>query len=367
MKNKNMLSETQILDMIESGDFKFPPLQFDLLKKEVREKGWTCDAILEASWEDQSFRFAAEVKRYSSDKSVADAMLQARRSGDKLSALPMVITPWLSEDQLETLQAESVSGIDLSGNGVVVIPGKILIVRSGKPNAYPDTRAVKNVYEGTSSLVARVFLVRPIYSSVNEIVEEIQKRSGSITQPTVSKALKQLEADVTIWRERGEIRLLQADKLLERLVRDWKLPARIETVSGKINAHYDKVTDVISAAAKKARAELVMTGSCSVGRYGTMARQELVEFYCDVDPGKIVKAIGTKANTSSRFPNFRLIKVDDPTVYFDRRMKIRTPVSSPVQCYLELMQGDKREKETAFQVKNTIIREIEGAGGEFQQ
>lgn len=362
-----MLSERQILDMLEDGDLKFPPLQIALLEKEVQGERRACDALLEVSWEDQSFRFAAEIKRYSSEKSVADALLQARCAADELSALPMVITPWLSEDQLERLQAEAISGIDLSGNGVLVVPGKLLIAKSGKPNAYPDTREVKNVYEGTSSLVGRVFLARPVFSSVNEIVEEIQDRSGSITQPTVSKALKQLEADLTIWRGKEGIKLLQGDKLLDRLTRDWKAPERLETITGKLNAPIEKLGQLISTAAKKAGAEIVMSGSSSVEAYGTMAREELFEIYCDVNPAKIVETLGKKADLSSRFPNFRIIRTDSPIVHFDKRLKSRVPIASPVQCYLELMQGDKREKETALQVKKVIFREIEAGGGNFQR
>ena len=362
-----MLSERRIIDMIRSGDLKFPPLKLNLRKMEVQAKGWICDVLLDAKWEGQSFRFAAEVKRYSSDKSVADAILQSKRLANELSVLPMVITPWLSEEQLEKLQAELVSGIDLSGNGVVIVPGKLMIVKSGKPNAYPDTRAVKNVYEGTSSLVGRVFLVRPVFSSVNEIVEEIRSRSGSITQPTVSKALKQLEADVTVWRGKEGIKLLQADKLLERLMQNWKAPGRLDTISGKLSASGEEIVRVISSAATKAEAEIVMTGSCSVGAYATMAREDLFEFYCDVDPTKIIYALGKKVDLSSRFPNFRLIRTSDPLVYFDKRLEEQKLFASPVQCYLELMQGDKREKETGLQVKKFILKEVEAGGGEHQQ
>jgi hypothetical protein len=34
-------------------------------------------------------------------------------------------------------------------------------------------------------------------------------------------------------------------------------------------------------------------------------------------------------------------------------------VASPVQCYLELMKGDKRQQEGAEQVKKYILQELE--------
>lgn len=358
--NKNMLSETKILTMIESGELLFPPLKFRLLKKNVRNKDWGCDAVLEAAWNKEKFTFAAAIKRYSSDRTVFDAIRESSFVADKLSAFPIVITPWLSEEQVLNLEAEGVSGIDLCGNGVIVIPGKVLIIRSGKPNAYRDSRTVKNVYEGTSSLVARAFLLKPSYKSVTEIVEEIQSRSGTITQPTVSKALKQLEADVVIWKEKGLIKLVQAEKLLDRLVANGKKPERLAETAGKLQCAQSDVSRVIANTARKVSgARTVVTGACSVNQYATMAREPLVEMYCDIDPSRLVSALNKQVDSTSRFPNFRLIQTDDPTVFFDARTDNEVEYSSPLQCYLELMQGDKREREAAAQVRELILKGIE--------
>ena len=78
---------------------------------------------------------------------------------------PMLIVPYLREKQLEQLAEEQPSGIDLSGNGIVCIPGKLLVFRTGKPNKYPDSAPTKYAYRGTTSLVARTFLCRPSFGS----------------------------------------------------------------------------------------------------------------------------------------------------------------------------------------------------------
>lgn len=356
---KNMLSETKILSMIESGELLFPPLKFRILKKNVRNKDWACDAVLEATWNKDKFTFAATIKRYSSDRTVFDAIRESGFLADKLSAFPIVITPWLSEEQVLKLEAEGVSGVDLCGNGVIIIPEKVLIIRSGKQNAYRDSRAVKNVYEGTSSLVARAFMLKPIYKSVMEIVEEIQSRSGTITQPTVSKALKQLEADVVIWKEKGLIKLVQAEKLLDRLIANGKKPERLAETAGKLQCAQSDVSKVIANAARKSGARTVVTGACSVNQYATMAREPLVEMYCDIDPSRLLSILSKQVDRTSRFPNFRLIQTNDPIAFFDARNDDTVQYSSPLQCYLELMQGDKREKETAAQVRELILKGIE--------
>lgn len=354
-----MLSETKILSMLESGDLQFPPLTFRLLKENVRNKDWACDAVLEAAWNEDKFTFAAAVKRYSSDRTVFDAIRESAFVADKLSAFPIVIAPWLSEEQVLKLEAEGVSGIDLCGNGVIVIPGKLLIVKSGKPNSFKDSREVKNVYEGTSSLVARVFLAKESYQSVTEIVEEIRTRFGGITQPTVSKALKQLEADVIIWREKGLIKLVQAEKLLDRLVANSKKPAALAQAAGKLQCSPSEVSSAIAIAGRKFGCKTVVTGACSVNQYAAMAREPLVEMYCDIDPHRLVSSLGLQVDGTSRFPNFHLIRTDDPAAFFDARADDQVMYSSPAQCYLELMQGDKREQETAAQVRALILKGIQ--------
>ena len=109
------------------------------------------------------------------------AAQQARRLSRPPLRWPMVFCPYLSEERLEELEREGVSGLDLCGNGVVVVPGEWLVRRTGKPNLYPQSFSIKNVFRGTSSLVARVFLRRPIYGMVGEIREEIRKRGGGVT------------------------------------------------------------------------------------------------------------------------------------------------------------------------------------------
>ncbi len=342
--------------MIAGGEIQFPPIKFRLLESQVQRRDWVCDAVIKATWENQDIIFAVAVRRYSSDRSVAESIRESRYAAERLEAFPLVITPWLSAEQLERLEAERVSGIDLSGNGIMIVPGRILIVRSGKPNAYVDSRAVKNVYEGTSSLVARSFLLKTSYASVMELLQEIQRRSGTITQPTVSKALKQLEADVVIWREKGLIKLLQADKLIERLASNFKLPSRAQEVTGKINVEPAELPGILSSLVNNAGSNGVISGACSVNKYATMARDPVIDIYCSKDPTELLKLSTGQVEIGARFPNFRLIQTDDPTVFFDARSEGQTRWASPLQSYFELMKGDKRDKETALEVRKYILK-----------
>lgn len=352
-----MLSETQILSRIRTEGLMFPPFCFRLSGLQVPIRDFICDAVFEAEWKGLQLKFAAEIRRYSSDRSILDAVRQARYAAEQLDALPLIITPWLSPEQLERLEEEGTSGIDLSGNGIVVVPGSVLVVRSGKPNAFPDSRAVKNVYEGSSSLVARAFLLQTNYSSVNEILEAVQARNGAITQSTVSKALKQLEEDLVIWREKGLIKLLQASKLLDRLVGSFKAPRIIEQVTGKIDLDLKEMPLHFMRQSEGAEGQVIITGASSVNRYATMVREPVLEMYCSGDLRQFFGK-NVKVDLNSRFPNFRLIRTEEQTVFFDARIEDGVRWASPLQSYLELMNGDKREKETAEQLRQYILKEM---------
>lgn len=362
-----MITETQVLAAISADEALFSPFSFRLVEKRASNTTLPCDALVEALWGTQVILFAASLNRSSSDRVVGEAMRESCFAAKQLSVHPLVIVPWLSDEQLKLLEREAVSGLDLCGNGVIVIPEKILVLRSGKPNSYRDTRMVRNVYEGTSSLVARAFLLRPTYDSVAAVVQEIQARSGNITQPTVSKALKQLEADVVIWREVGLLKLLQGEKLLERLATNFKLPRQLGVLTGKLAGEPEEVAGLLSAAAKKCGAKIVVTGACSVNQYSTMARESMVEFYSSMDVAKLSAALGPELDASSRFPNFRVIYTDDQTVFFDARLEQGRLFASPLQCYLELVKGDKREVETALRVRTTILGAFELQGSESEE
>jgi predicted oxidoreductase len=59
---------------------------------------------------------------------------------------------------------------------------------------------------------------------------------------------------------------------------------------------------------------------------------------------------------TDRFPNLEIIEADDETAYFDALEDDKFLWASSVQVYLELMAGDKRDRETAEQVRSFILK-----------
>jgi hypothetical protein len=89
-----------------------------------------------------------------------------------------------------------------------------------------------------------------------------------------------------------------------------------------------------------------------------MQRGDLLTVYCPKLDMLLKRLPGSQ---SDRFPNLKLLETEDETIYFDARQEEGFWWASPLQVYFELMAGDKRDQETAEQLKALIF--LNDAGG----
>ena len=218
-------TEEESLARLRRGEVTFPPLR--LSWEESRAKG--IDGVVRMMWQKTTFRFAPKCKRASNPKTVVTAAEQARTMAQATKLRPLVVVSFLDDQALELLESQAVSGIDLCGNGVVIVPGTWYVRRTGNSNLFRAEGAIKNVYRKSSSVVARLFLARPEFDSVQEALDELGRRGGHVTLSTVSKVCKRLEDDLIIERKREgatKLRLVQPEKLLDRLAANY-VPPRV--------------------------------------------------------------------------------------------------------------------------------------------
>lgn len=175
-----------------AGDFTFNPLRVSRVETQVQIRAIRPDWLVEFEWNGPRERFAVEYRSAAPPKRLEEAIGLARQwtAGD---VWPMVMTSYLAPDALDRLVDERVSGLDLSGNRVVIVPQRWFVYRTGMPNRYPAKQYIKAIYAGKSSLVGRALLLGGQYRSVKEIREEIEARDSTISLATVSKVLRLLE------------------------------------------------------------------------------------------------------------------------------------------------------------------------------
>jgi len=315
------------------------------------------DAVVVLSWKGQEFRFGVETKLMSTPKVIEAAIDQARRGCQGRSLNPMILVPYLPQSQLEVLMSRELSGLDMCGNGVVTVPGQLLFYRTGFPNKYPHNAGIRNVYRKESSIVARVFLLRPSFRSLGSLLKETDSRGGEVTLATASKVCSELDNDLVIERKREpggrnqRLRLLQPDKLMDRLDTHYTPPEVTKVFTGNWTLTEERLREELWAWAEETKERVVLTGSSSISAYAVMAREPLQSFYCS-NVESASKWLGESLRQTSRFANVQLRETRDKFVYFDRRKDL---VASPIQVYLDLMTGDKREQEAAEQVRRFIM------------
>jgi hypothetical protein len=172
---------------------------------------------------------------------------------------------------------------------------------------------------------------------------------------TVSKSLKALEEDLIVER-RGVIRLLQPDKLLEKLSENYVPPKIRERVRLKVSEENVTIRELLLKQSQELGLPLVAAGTSSVAQFAVMQRGDLLSVYC---PSLEMLLKRLSGSLSDRFPNLELVETEDETIYFDARQEGDFWWASPVQVYLELMAGDKRDRETANQVKSYLLHDLQ--------
>ena len=247
---------------------------------------------------------------------------------------PMLFLPFLSEGQLKEMEREGISGIDLCGNSVVIVPGIFAVFRSGGKNRFSSSAPIKNVYRKNSSMVGRVFLARPGYETVQEICSEINQRNMLVNSwdkrpmslSTVSKSLKTLGEDLIVERT-GIIRLLQSDKLLEKLSENYVPPKIKEQVRLKVPEQRGTLQDMLVKQSQELGLPLVASGTSSVEQFAVMQRGDMLSVYCPRLEMLLERLSGSRWD---RFPNLELLETEDETVYFDARQKVETSDGPPL-------------------------------------
>jgi hypothetical protein len=368
MRYQEIPRESEMLRRLAQGRVDTSPLALATVEWEPIRRGRSnppkVDALIELRWEKKTFRFAVECRAVSTPKEIAAAAENAKQNSSPPRSFPMVFVPYLPESQLRLLQEQQVSGIDLSGNALIMVPGEILVFRTGAPNNFRRAGVIKNVYRKNSSIVPRVFLLKPQYDSITEVMDEIKSRGGSITQATISKVCSNLDQDLVIERTKGQLprtrslRLIQPDTLLELLADNYAPPSINQRLTAKTTLTPDQFCRRLTECGREAATKVALTGSSSVGQYAVMAREPIQSFYCS-NLASLLKRLGPDLEETSRFPNIELVETDEDFVYFDTRDNL---AASPVQTYLELMQGDKREQETAEQLRKAILQPFKKKG-----
>ena len=224
------LTEEEIINLLRETAEQYKPLVFKGIEEESAFiEALRADAVIEVSIENgPCFETVIEIVPVASPKIITwkiSSLIDSVRELYRPDLVPVIIAPYIGQRQARILAQRNVCWIDLCGNMRVQVSGKTYIERTGNENRFPDTVAIKKIFQGTSSLVSRALLLKPGgFKTQYELVNFINNRNANITVSTVSKVLKSLEEELLITKTKSLFTTINKEELLEKLTRgylDW--------------------------------------------------------------------------------------------------------------------------------------------------
>lgn len=348
--------ESEMVGRLQPGTVILPPLV--IRQSEISSAGGpgVADAYLELGLPEnaEAFRFVVESRSRSTPQDVQLALARARamaRQGEHA----MVQVPFLSPERLAELEREQASGVDLCGNGVVIVPGRLWIIRSGHPNEYRDSRPLNNPYSGRSSLVGRALIQHPSWPTLTGLANWIREQGGELSLPQASKAIQAMEEDLIIIKLGGGLTMREPQRLLDKLGRGWKNPSFSSRQFLRLPHGRDSVGRLSSVRSLK----WAITGETSASRYVTFSQggPRRVAVSSSV---QAIAALEAVPETVPSFADIELLETEEPGFYF---MSVRDEKglrwASRLQTWLELQAGDGRQREAARDIRAQILREAQ--------
>jgi len=362
------MTEKEVMEKFMELPGRYNPLRFSELKEGVVTiKGFQPDAITAISLEDgPSYAALIEFVPVANPKSIR---LKCRmlvdyicELGQEKVGLSIVIAPFIGETQAEILKEQGVSWLDLSGNMMINVPGRIYIERTGNKNKFPDSAPIKKIFQGTSSLVIRALLLKTEgFSSQYEIVDFINSRNASITTATVSRVLKSLEEELLINKTKSSISVINREKLLDKLtdgytnsskrkgVKKYKLSAK--DVKKVFCALFERGVDYAACGFYAAQIKgLAVTTQATI----------LIKNYEEAK--KAFNLSNVKVEPDSEFGNLTLVETKDNCVWFNIK-KVAPLIVAPlitvtvddIELYLEMLVDTPRGPRIAELLRKRIL------------
>ena len=295
----------------------------------------------------EAYRFVVECKSRSTPEAIEAACRKAKEELRSEEEFPMIHVPFLSPSKLAKLEATGMSGVDLCGNGIIQVPGKIHILRTGNPNRYPDSRSVANPYRGRTALVARMLVMNPTWNSTTELTAAIREKGGQLSMSQVSKATKSMSEDLLVSKTKRQISLTDPVGILDKLAKSWSMPIVKRRSYFKVNDDLFKQLNSLSV-------KWAVTGQSSVSKYVTFSQGGPTQ----IAVTNLEQATAGLFVAKENIPNFadvELIESTDDGFYFANQVEQGINWASQIQTWLELIHGDARQIDAAKELKQEIL------------
>jgi len=361
------VTEKEVIKQLWESVDQYKPLTFIKFEEEfLFTKGVRPDAVVEVSIENgPSFQALIEIASVATPKNIVqkcNSLLDYIRKLNRPDLVPAIVAPYIAGKQAKLLAEQGVSWIDLCGNMMVQVSGKIYIERTGNKNKFPDTAPIKKIFQGTSSLISRALLLKPEgFRSQYKLVDFINSRNANITAGTVSRVLKSLEDELLIRKTKSLISVIDAAKLLKRLTEGYvNYAKRKET-----KAYGFSIKDLKCVSMRLNLSQCFNYLAC--GFYaakikGLATTDEITILVKDI---KQARKEFDFITPDAEFGNLKFIETNDSCGWFNSTeveltiasiVKVRMAMVDDIELYLEMMVDAPRGPKVAKLLKQRILK-----------
>lgn len=287
-----------------------------------------------------------EVTSSSSPRTVAAAAEQLHRhvAAAQLSALGVLVVPYMTKAGARTAIGLELNWIDLAGNGHIRDRGLHVRVE-GLPNLLPARGRPSTPFAPKSARVSRLMLLDPWrWWRQKSLASETGLDDGH-----VSRVVRRLDDDLLLDRQGPEFRPRDPYALLDAWADDYRFD-RHDVVSGHITGSGMEVADSLHRQLVDSNIDHAFTGLPAAWALGQHARFRLVSVYVAGDPRVAAGALGLRRG--ERGANVQVIGPDDEGVFAGARDVHGRTCVSPPQVYLDLLHLPERAKEAAEQLRS---------------
>jgi hypothetical protein len=352
------LKENEMIKQFQREPDKFAPLTIKSIEREVQ--GFYADAVIEfCIGEGPCFKALAEIKTTATPKIVSQAVQQLKsylaKINDK-STVPVVLVPYMGNEQAKLLQREGISWIDLCGNMVIRVQNKVYIERTGQKNNFPDTSPIKKIFEGTSSLVSRALLLnKEPFRSLYQIVDFVNQRGGNITLATVSKVLRSLEEELLVTKTDAGISVVSREKLLEKLAEGYAVYAR--RCKNNVYKFAADESSNLTYGLFERNVSYAACGFYAAKVKGLATTDRITIFVKSInDAKKAFEYTPANIRPDDEFGQIELIETNNPCVWFNLQGPTSSYIVDDLELYLEMMIDTPRGPKVAEILKERILK-----------
>lgn len=379
----------------------FLSLEYDEIKPDV---------VILLGYGDITLRVFGEVKTQVTPKTLNEIGLWLKRfksltSGKKETYA--LIVPFLSLQSQKYCQENNIDFIDLSGNILLRIPGKIFIERLGRPNLYKEKKLFRDPFGGKSSRVLRVLLNSPkrkltsieiarykaseavlenlfpkqklndidevrskvaeefmtIMEIANKLTQESQRQNRKdafqLSLSSISKSIQSLEEELLIQRDKLKILVPEPEQLLFRWAEKYRDRYRwLRLSSWKANNPFgfDVESSIKGLKSRFPDLDYILTGTAAANLIAPFANVDRIDVF--ISRSGADKDLRVLNNEPSVGPDFLFIyPYDDGVAMYDQEIK-GLKVASPIQIYLDCYaRGGRDMKQAEYILENVIEKQ----------